>query len=166
MASFGLLGMDVFCSIIIIYHKEIQHANNKTAIPQHRAECSLFDDSLRTRAGSLAEKTGTRSVSGGSYSRNIGNDLDNSLGTNFFRDIERSDAGSLVTDAWQGLRRNFSLIWDIIGLSPGYFVMLGAEYFAFIGYVSLGKFIIFFFPFLSYMSICSDPSGSVQCFGN
>jgi hypothetical protein len=56
-------------------------------------------------------------ASGGSYSRNKGNDLDHSLGTNFFRDIERSDAGSLVTDAWQGLlNANWSKILVGVGL--------------------------------------------------
>jgi hypothetical protein len=56
-------------------------------------------------------------ASGGSYSRNKGNDLDRAFGTNFFRDIERSDAGRLVTDAWQGLRNaNWTKILIGIGM--------------------------------------------------
>jgi hypothetical protein len=56
-------------------------------------------------------------ASGGSYSRNKGNDLDRAFGTNFFRDIERSDAGRLVTDAWQGLRNaNWTKILVGVGM--------------------------------------------------
>ncbi|MDZ4130301.1 MAG: RHS repeat-associated core domain-containing protein, partial [Hydrogenophaga sp.] len=56
-------------------------------------------------------------TSRGSYSRNKGNTLDHSLGTNFFRGIERSDAGRLVTDAWLGLfNANCTNIWWGLGL--------------------------------------------------
>jgi hypothetical protein len=99
-------------------------------------------------------------ISGGNFSRNNGNDIDHALGNIGINTNEFFD--TVFRKKWSDtnfLRHVYSIV------NPGSLAMFAAEAAAFFIGPTAGSIAFFLFPISSIISICSNPSESVQCFG-